>query len=201
MVEALNSAYKTLEIVRGYYPDALMTTLSLQAIGIRLNYHPALDPASIDLEAGIAFPTPVIYLSRPLSGYTRAFNQEEEEGLIGLGVLDRIAGQPRNVLARLAGMQEVKGWEWGIPKVGFLACLVEDHKLHYDEYLFRGENVWTDDTVESNRGRTVRLIVGYSGPDGLNINFVPGGYDYDVAIFPVLLPRQPQRPNLHLIQG
>lgn len=201
MVEALNPAYKTLETVREYYPDALMTTLSSKAMSIRLNYHPGLDPASIDLDPGIVLPTPVIYLTRPLPGYTRVFNQEEEEELISLGTLDRIAGQPRNVMTRLAEMREIDDWEWGIPRLGLHGMLVEDHKLRHDEYLLEGEHAWTANIVESNHGRPVRLIVGYSGPNGLYISFVPGGYDYDLAILPVLLPKQPKSSNRHLIQG
>lgn len=200
MVEALlGPADKTLETVRGHYPDALMTSVSLKSIGIRLNYHPNLEPAEADLYPGIIVPTQVIYLPGALDGFTRVFNQEEEKRLIGLGLLDHEPGKVKNALAKLTTLPEINGWIWRIPKLGLLARILENHLHEQDEYLLKGEYVWTEDTAKSARHRLVHLIAGDFGPEGLDINCVPG-YGGGVGIFPVLLPEQSKSAGLHLVQ-
>lgn len=200
MVEALDPADKTLEAVHGHYPDALMTSVSLKSIGIRLNYHPNLEPAEADLYPGITVPTPVIYLPGPMPGFTKAFNEEEEKRLIGLGLLDHVGGRSRSALAKLSALPEIEGWEWDHATIWLLAKLVENHLEQEGKYLLADQLVWTKNTGLSSRHPSVRLIAGNFGPEGLDINCVPG-YGGGVGIFPVLLPEQSKSAGLHLVQG
>lgn len=200
MVEELHPFEQTLEAVREHFPNALMSNISLKEIGIVLKLHPDLDLSSINLHPGIIIPTPVIYLPRPLNGFTRAFDQEGEQRLIGLGLLDRLAEEQRNTLAKLATLPEIDGLTWRIPTFGLLARILENYRIENNEFLLKREYVWTEDITESVRHPLVHLIAGYFGTDGLGISYMLGGFEGSVGIFPVGLPAELEPVHLHLVQ-